>query len=419
MVVENRPVPTDVRVWAEAKALREQGFEVCVISPKSSGNNHASYECLQGIHLYAYHLPSYTNSCLAYLLEYSLSMLQTWWLSLRILHRHGFDVIHAANPPDTFFFLHWFYCLLGKRFIFDQHDLTPEVFQAKFGKRFSFLRRVLLWLEKCSYHSAACVITTNESQRQMAITRGHCAPGKVFVVRNGPQLERLQRVPVEPELKCGRPYLLVYLGAMEIQDGIDYALRALHELVYVHGRQDVSLALLGDGGYLPRLKQLSQELRLEEFVFFTGWVGEPEIMRYLSTADIGLCPDPRNGLNEFCTMVKSMEYMAMGLPIVAFDLAETRYTCQEAALYATPNSIPIFAGQIAHLLDKPALRQSMGQRSRALIEESLNWEHDKHNLWRAYATLFPEIETISMPSNSLAKPESVYIVAKPLECLNE
>lgn len=410
LVVENRPVPADVRVWAEARALYEQGFEVSVIAPSGATSGRSTYICLQGIHIYTYPLPSYTNSCLAYLLEYSLSILQTWWLSLRVLHRHGFDVIHAANPPDVFFLLHWFYCLLGKRFIFDQHDLAPEIFQVKFGKRFKLLWYILLWLEQCSYRAAACVLTTNESQREIAITRGLCVREKVFVVRNGPQLERLQRVPAELELKRGRPYLLVYLGAMEIQDGIDYALHALHELVYVHGRQDISLALLGDGGYLPKLKQLAQELCIEKFVFFTGWVGEQDIMRYLSTADIGLCPDPRNGLNEFCTTIKSMEYMAMSLPIVAFDLIETRFTCQDSALYATPNSIPIFARQVAYLLDEPALRQSMGQHARTLIEESLNWEHDKHNLWRAYATLFPEMKTVSTPAGDSVKQQGEYIL---------
>jgi glycosyltransferase involved in cell wall biosynthesis len=414
MVVENRSILKDVRVWAEALALHELGFVVSVISPRDAISGQSTYTRKQGIHLYSYPLPSHTNSCLGYLLEYSLSILHIWWLSLRVLHKQGFDVIHAANPPDIFFLLHWFYCLLGKRFIFDQHDLAPEMFQVKFGKHFRFLQCMLFLSEKCSYSSATCVITTNKSQRDIAIKRGHCASEKVFVVRNGPHLERLQRVPAEPELKHGRPYLLVYLGAMESQDGIEYALRALHELVYVHGRQDVSLALLGDGGSLPRLRQLAQELCIEKFIIFTGWVNDQDVRRYLSSADIGLCPDPRNGLNEFCTTIKSMEYMAMGLPIVAFDLAETRFTCQEAALYAPPNSIPIFARQIAHLLDEPALRQSMGQRARTRIEENLNWEHDKHHLWEAYATLFPELKLISTSTSKTVKQTEAYILANQL-----
>ncbi|MGH2509533.1 MAG: glycosyltransferase family 4 protein [Ktedonobacteraceae bacterium] len=416
MVVENRPFLADARVLAEAKALREQDFEVSVIAPSDATRSRSTYTYLAGIHIYTYPLPNHPNSCLGYLLEYSLSMFQTWWLSLRVLRNHGFDVIHAANPPDTFFFLHWFYFLLGKRFIFDQHDLTPEIFSVKFEHCPRLLRWIFLHIlvlqEKCSYRVATCVITTNKSQRDRAIKHG-CTPEKVFVVRNGPQLERMRRVPAEAELKRGRPHLLVYLGGMESQDGIDYALEALHELVYVHGRQDVSLALLGNGSSLPRLKQLAQELSIEPFVFFTGWVDDPEIMRYLSSADIGLCPDPQNGLNEFCTTIKRMEYMAMGLPIVAFDLIETYFTCQGTALYALPNSISIFAQKIAYLLDEPTLRQSMGQRARTLIEEHMNWEHDKHDLWKAYATLFPEMQMLSTSDDSLKQP-SKYILETQL-----
>lgn len=398
MVVENRPVPTDVRVWAEARALRELGLEVSIICPGGSLAGSTTHVCLQGIHIYYYRLPGYANHCLAYLLEYTLSLVQTWWLSLRVLHRHGFDVIHAANPPDMFFCLHWFYLLLGKRFVFDQHDLAPEVFQAKFGKRRAYLPSILRWMEKCSYRSSTCIITTNESQYRRAIGRGQCDPRQVFIVRNGPQRERLQPVPAEQELKRGRPYLLVYLGGMESQDGVEYALYTLHTLIYLHGRRDVSLALLGNGGYLPRLKQLARDLHIEAFTHFTGWVDAPEITRYLCAADIGLCPDPLNGLNEYCTTLKSMEYMALGLPIVAFDLVETRYTCQEAALYATPNSVPDFTNQVARLLEEPETRHAMGKRGRALIEERWSWEYSKQQLWHAYISLFPALSAVRIYS---------------------
>lgn len=413
IVVENRPILRDRRMWAIARALHERGFTVCVISPRDTTTDRGSYACEQGIHLYSYPLPRTSQSCLGYILEYSLSLLQTWWLSLRVLCKHGFDVIHAANPPDIFFLLHWFYRLFGKRFIFDQHDLTPEIFQKKFGDRSSFLLYLLHWSTRQSYKAATCVITTNNSQHNIAIERG-CAPEKIIVVRNGPELERMQRVPPEAALKCGRPYLLVYLGSMELQDDVDYALRALHELVYVHGRQDVSLALLGNGSALPQLQQLAQELHIEKFTHFTGWVDDQDIQRYLSTADLGLCPEPLNGLNEYCTMVKSMEYMAMSLPIVAFDLIETRFTCQEAARYAPPNSIPSFAQHIAGLLDQPAQRQSMGQYARTRIEERWCWEQSKQDLWRAYAKLFPEMETICMPKSEPASQTYDYLLTQQL-----
>jgi glycosyltransferase involved in cell wall biosynthesis len=333
-------------------------------------------------------------------------MFKTWWISLRVLREQNFDVIHAANPPDTFFLFAWFYRLLGKRFIFDQHDLSPEMFRVKFGDRSSFLYRVLLWLEKRSYRASTVVITTNLSQKQVAVTRGKCDPEKVFVVRNGPNLQRLQRLPAELALKQGRPFLLAYIGAMEIQDGIDYALRAMHELVHIRGRRDVSLVLMGDGGHLPALKQLAHDLDLDDYVHFTGWVGDQEIRRYLSTADIGLCPDPQNGLNEYCTMVKSMEYMAMSLPIVAFDLAETHSTTQDAALYAAPNSVALFAERLNDLLEQAELRAAMGQRGLELVRERLNWDYDKQNLLRAYAVLFPDL---SRATETIEERDSIQI----------
>ena len=391
MVVENRPAPIDTRVWTEALTLREQGFEVSVISPRGARDTiyNQAYADLCGIHLYTYRLPQSARGCLAYLFEYALSMFQTWWLSLFILCKHGFDVIHVANPPDTFFFLNWFYRPLGKLFIFDQHDLSPELFKVKFGERHPILLKILYWLEKCSYDAADLVITTNESQKAFAITRGGCNPEKVVIVHNGPVLEHFSRVPADLLLKNGRPFSLVYVGGMEKQDGIEHALRAMYELIYIHGREDVSLALLGSGNALPELEELVRELHLEAYVTFTGWANRETVIRHLSTANIGLCPDPRNGLNEFSTTIKSMEYMALGLPIVAFDLEETRATACEAALYAAPNSSQDFARKIVHLLENPELRDLMSQFARARVETSLSWDYARQNLVRAYATLFP------------------------------
>ena len=404
MVVENRPAPIDTRVWAEAIALRDQGFEVYVISPRGTINN-AAYVYHKDIHLYSYRLPQFASGPLAYLFEYALSMLQTWWLSLYVLCKHGFDVIHAANPPDMFFFLGLFYRLLGKRFVFDQHDLSPELFRVKFGEHHPILLSMLYWLEKCSYDAADLVLTTNETQYDCAIIRGECDPEKVFVVRNGPALGDFSRISADSMLKRGYPFLLVYVGGMEVQDGVEYALHAIHELIYIYGRRDVSLALLGSGNALSGLKNLVYELGLKDFVTFTGWVDQGTVIRYLSTADIGLCPDPRNGLNEYSTTIKSMEYMALGLPIVAFDLEETHYTACEAALYAIPNSSQDFANQITRLLESPQMRYSMGKFARARIEECLSWDYSRRNLLRAYATIFPALVAIEPPPLTL--PEQI------------
>lgn len=405
IIVENRAAWIDTRVWTEILTLRAQGFEVSVISPrgpKDATCKQSDAEGMNGIHLYTYHLPQCASGILAYLIEYALSMFQTWWLSLFILCKHGFDVIHVANPPDTFFLLGIFYHLFGKRFVFDQHDLAPELFKVKFGECHPILLKILYWLEKRSYDVADLVITTNESQKAFAITRGGCNPEKVVIVRNGPVLEHFSRVPVDPQLKKGRPFLLVYVGGMEDQDGIEYTLHAMHDLIYIYGRQDISLALLGNGNALPKLEKLRSTLRLEEYVTFTGWAKRETVVRYLSTADIGLCPDPHNGLNEYSTTIKSMEYMALGLPVVSFDLRETHATACEAAIYATPNSSQDFAHKIAQLLDDPTSRFSMGQWARKRVETCLSWDHAKQNLLLAYATLLNDSLALALPEQGKA-----------------
>ncbi|HVB22654.1 MAG TPA: glycosyltransferase family 4 protein [Ktedonobacteraceae bacterium] len=389
MLVENLPVPADPRVWKEATTLREAGFQVCVICPKGAAKQREPYSCIDDIHIYRYQLPTTANSGSAYLKEYSTALFMTFFLSLKILFRHGFDVIHSANPPDIFFLLGCCYRLFGKKYIFDQHDLAPEMFQVKFKGRMQFLHRLLLICEWCSYHVAHMVIVTNLSQKRIAINRGGCSPHKVMVVRNGPDLTRLQPVAPEPELKRGRTYLLAYVGVMGVQDGIENALYALQWLVYQRGRQDVSLVLMGSGDHLPTLQALTRELQLEDYVNFTGWVDNAEMTRYLCTADIGLCPDPQNGLNEYCTMLKTMEYMAMSKPIVAFDLSETHFSAQEAALYALPNSFEEFTNHIETLLDDAQLRTRLGTYGRQRIETALCWEQSKEHLLHMYKMLFP------------------------------
>ncbi len=260
----------------------------------------------------------------------------------------------------------------------------------KFKDRMKPLHKLLLFLEWCSYQTAHVVITTNVSQKRFAIERGYCHPDKVFVVRNGPELDRIKLVPPEPELKRGRRYLLAYAGSMEVQYGVEYALYALHDLVYKRGRQDVSLVLMGDGERAPILRALTHELQLDEYVHFTGWLLAHDMVRYLSVADVGLTTCPKNAHNEYATSVKTMEYMAMGKPGVAFDLAETRYSGQDAVLYAKPNLAEDFANKIEILLDDEELRHRMGTIGRKRIEEIMNWDYDKKKLLLAYETLFPK-----------------------------
>src|SRR6266571_1459084 len=400
MLVENLPVPADPRVWAEATTLRDAGFQVSIICPKGPIKDQEAYICIDRISIYRYQLPASSNKFTSYFAEFGTALFKTFWLSWKVLLRHGFDVIHAANPPDLFFLIGLFYRLLGKKFVFDQHDLAPELFHVKFKGRKKLLYKLQLFLESCSYRTANLVIVTNSSQRRFAIERGRCPADRVFVVRNGPDLERLKLVAPEPELKGGRPYLLVYVGVMGIQDGVEYALYALHDLVCERGRQDISLVLMGDGDRVPALRALVHKLGLDEHVNFTGWVSRSTIVRYLTVADVGLSPDPQNGLNEYSTMIKTMEYMAMGKPVVAFDLAETRFSAQNAALYATPNLVEDFANKVEILLDNEELRLSMGTVGRKRIEEELSWDHSKEHLLLAYEVLFSkssDLAKLSVP----------------------
>ena len=387
MVVENNSVPADGRVWAEATALRDEGFVVSVICPKTPSDPE-TFICLEQISIYRYRLPAATDRAISYLLEYSLALIMTFWLSLLIVFRRGFDVIHAANPPDLFFFIGLFYRPFGKKFVFDQHDLAPDLFKVKSHGRVGVLYKLQLFFERCSYRVAHCVIVTNGSQGRLAVERGGCPVGKVFHVWNGPVLQKMQAVHSEPELKRGRPYLLAYVGRMGAQDGVENALYALDELVHNRGRQDVSLVLIGTGDTCSELRALAQKLELDEYVHFTGWLKSADVLRYLTVADIGLTPDPQNGFNEYCTMIKTLEYMALGKPIVAFDLIEARLAAQDAALYAAPNLVEDFAHKIEVLLDDKELRCALGAIGRKRIEEELCWDYAKKNLLLAYKTLF-------------------------------
>jgi glycosyltransferase involved in cell wall biosynthesis len=394
MLVENLPVPADPRVWAEAKTLHDAGCRVSIICPKGSTKHQEKYTCIDGISIYRYQLPASSNKYTSYLAEFGTALFKTFWLSLKVLLRHGFDVIHAANPPDLFFLIGLFYRLLGKKYIFDQHDLAPEMFLVKFHGRITPTRmlahKLLLYCEWCSYQVANYIIVTNLSQKLNATQRGRSSPDKVFVVRNGPDLKRLKPVAPDESLKKGRRYLLAYIGVMGQQDGVEYALHALYELVHKRGRQDVALVLMGDGDHAAALKTLAYELDLDSYVNFTGWAESRDIARYLSVADVGLSPDPQNGLNEFSTMIKTMEYMAMGKPVVAFDLAETRFSAQAAALYAKPNLVHDYADKIETLLDDEELCLKLGACGHKRIEEELRWENSKEHLLLVYKRLFPK-----------------------------
>ncbi|MDH5174131.1 MAG: glycosyltransferase family 4 protein, partial [Elusimicrobiota bacterium] len=341
------------------------------------------------ISIYRYPMPPPTKGFLSYLWEFTYCWLMTFFLSIKILFKEGFDVIHACNPPDTFFLLGAFYKVLGKKFVFDQHDLCPEVYQARFGAaKKSLLIKGLLLLERLTYRTADLVIATNESYKKIAAERGRVKEEEIFVVRTGPDFQRFRRLKVEAALRKERKYMVCYLGVMGPQDGVDYLLRSVEFITRTNGRDDILFVLIGGGDSFNDLRKMSIDLGVQKHVLFTGRIPDEELIRYLSTADVCVGPDPKNELNDKSTMNKIMEYMAMAKPVVSFDLKEARFSAQEAALYARPNDTEDFANKILELLKDEKRRQQMGEYGRKRIEQELAWSHTDKELIKAYEKVF-------------------------------
>jgi glycosyltransferase involved in cell wall biosynthesis len=386
IIVENLPCPFDRRVWQEARTLTAAGYTVSIICPKGKGYE-KRYEEIDGIAIHRHSLPVEADRWYGYAVEYLWAFCAQMHLSLRVLSGRGFDVIHACNPPDTIFLVAWFYRLLGKKFLFDHHDINPELYEAKFGRR-DFFYRLMVWLERITFKTASVSIATNESYRRIAIERGGMSPEKVFVVRSGPSLDRLKILPPSPALKCGRKFLVGYVGVMGKQEGIDLLLRSVHYIVKEKGRRDVHFGLVGGGTELDALKAMAQELGVAQYVTFTGRVPDAELLAMLNTADVCVNPDVANEMNDKSTMNKIMEYMALGKAIVQFDLTEGRFSAQEASLYARRNDPIDMAEKVLSLLDDEDRRRSMGNFGRMRVANELSWDHEVPNLLAAYEAVF-------------------------------
>ncbi|MDT8909847.1 glycosyltransferase family 4 protein [Amycolatopsis sp. PS_44_ISF1] len=382
ILVENLSVPFDRRVWQECTTLRDAGWEVHVICPRGDRRDTEAEAVLDEVRIHRYPLRAATGGPAGYLREYGTAL----WHTLRLARRIGpVDVVHACNPPDLLFLVARMLKRQGAKFVFDQHDLVPELYLSRFDRGQDALYRGVCALERATYRAADVVISTNESYRQVALIRGGKRPEDVFVVRSAPVVERFHEVPVEPELKRGKPHLLCYLGVMGPQDGVDYALRALASLRDEVGRDDWQAVFVGAGDTFDEMVALSHRLGLAGQVEFTGRVSDADLLRYLSAADVCLSPDPLNPLNDVSTMNKVMEYMAMGKPIVSFELREARVSAGEAALYAPPDQVGEFARLIGVLLDSPEDRVRMGQIGRERVSGPLAWGNSQKALLAAYA----------------------------------
>jgi glycosyltransferase involved in cell wall biosynthesis len=384
IMVENLPLPFDRRVWQEARTLTAAGALVSVICPTGPGYEDR-YELLDGVHIHRHPLPLEARGAIGFLAEYACALFWETVLAWRIYFARGIDVIQGCNPPDLIFLVALPFRLLRIPFIFDHHDINPELFEAKFGKRGLFWRLLVLF-EKLTFKSASVSIATNESYRRIAIERGGMPPDRVFVVRSGPDLSRLKKIPPVEKWKNGRRYMVGYVGVMGDQEGIDLLIEAAEHIVFGLGRQDIQFCLVGGGPSLASLKRMAAEKGLEEYLTFTGRAPDGHLLEVLSTMDIGVNPDRVNAMNDKSTMNKIMEYMAMGKPIVQFDVTEGRFSAQGASLYAKANDARNLAELIIELLDDPQRRCAMGELGLQRVRETLSWPHQVAPLLRAYAT---------------------------------
>lgn len=385
MLLENNNYSHDTRVRREARTLAEAGYQVTVIAPRQKNAKRPPETGHPGIKVYEFPTPPGGSGVLSYIGEYAFAVSCMFLLSLIVWRREGFDVIHAHNPPDILFAIAAFYKPFGKKFIFDHHDVAPEMFAIRFGtERAPWVYKLMLWAERLSCRMADHIIATNDSHKEIAVTRGGASPVRVTVARNGPAEHRYP-VPPDPELRSRAGTILGYVGIMAPQDGLDYLLRALHHLVYTLERSDVLCVLIGKGDSIPELKKLTSQLGLDNHVWFTGWVSDEDLLKYLCSTDICLVPDPSNAFNDRCTMIKIMEYMLLSKPIVAFDLPEHRVTAGGAAVYAANNDELEYARQIGFLIDNPDQRIVMGRIGRERIDTRLDWSHQKEHLLAAYA----------------------------------
>lgn len=384
-IVENNPVPHDVRVWSEALAAKEYGYDVSIICPK---NEKASdgYSRMEGIEIYRHFTPFEADGKYAFLVEYANAIFWELLLSIWIFFKKPFHCIHSANPPDHVFLIAILFKLFGVKYIFDHHDICPENYVAKFNRKDLF-HRVLSIMERMTFSCADLVISTNESYKKIALNRGGKKKGDVFVVRNGPQLSNIWFADPNPKLKQDFDYLVTYVGVIGNQEGIDILLRIIHYITNEKGYGNIRFVIMGTGPHWNKMVELSREMQLEKWVTFTGYIPYKDFYEILATSDVCVNPEPSNEFTDKSTMLKIMDYMTFGKPIVQFKTVEGRVTAGDAAVYIEDNDEKAFAEALIALINSPAQRESMGAHGYARIRDILNWDKQKENLFKAYEKL--------------------------------
>lgn len=391
IIVENLPVPFDRRVWQEANTLKENGAKVSIICPIMKGYSQR-YEVINDIEIYRHPLPLEARSAMGYLLEYSAALFWEFWLSWKVFFKKRFHVIHGCNPPDLIFLTALWFKPFGVKYLFDHHDINPELFIAKYNKK-GFFYQLMVLFEYLTFKSAKCSIATNESYKEIAIRRGKMEPENVQVVRSGPKLDRLKLLPPNNQYKKGRKYLVGYVGTIGEQEGIDLLLESAKYIIAK--RDDVQFAIVGGGSDVDKLKRLSIEMHMEKYVDFYGRINDSEMIGILNTADVCVNPDKPSEMNNLSTMNKIMEYMALKKAIVQYDLKEGRYSAQEASLYAERNSTADFAEKIIYLLDNKEMRDKMGEYGYNRVLNELSWEYESKKLIDIYQKILKNQSVIT------------------------
>lgn len=387
IIVENLPVPFDTRVWQEATTLVENGYVVSVICPKGKGYD-KEYEYINGVHIYRHDLPTEGNGALGYAREYYVALREEYRLAKKVYKERGFHVIHGCNPPDDIYMVAKKFRKYGVDYVFDHHDICPELFEAKFGKKSGLLYKSQLWLEANTYKNCKFAFVTNESYKKIAIERGGMKPEDVFVLRSGPKLERLKIQAPNEKIKGGRKFMVGYLGVIGQQEGIEYMLQAADYIRHTVKRDNIFWGIVGGGPHLDAMREMCKKMGLDDIVEFTGRVPDDKMLEYLNTADVCVNSDKYNSMNDKSTMNKVLEYMALGKPIVQFELTEGRYSAREASLYAEPNNAQDMAVKILELLDNPEMRRKMSEYGRSRIINELSWEHTSKVLLNGYDRYF-------------------------------
>lgn len=385
IIVENLPVPLDRRVWQEARHLKSLGADISVICPQMKGYV-KPYEILEGIEIYRHPLPVEASGATAYLIEYSFALFFEFFLAVKIYFKKRFHAIHGCSPPDLIFLVALPFRLFGVKYIFDHHDLSPELIRTKFpGKEWLF--KILLFFEKLTFKTANFSISTNQSFRQIAIQRGNMNPEKVEIVRSGPDLRRFSIIPANEKFKKGKKYLIGYLGIIAEQDGLDLLMKIAE--IILKQRNDIHFAIIGDGTELDNIKKMSVELGISGSIDFYGMVKDDTLLNaILNSCDVCVNPDVPDELNNLLTTNKVMEYMAVQKPVVQFDLKEGRFSAEDASLYAKANDLDDFAAKISFLLNNSEKRNEMGTYGYNRVINELSWEHEKKNLENLYTKVF-------------------------------